>query len=63
MSAEFFLGATQYQIVEASDAGTLADKVDVELSVGGWYLYGNPFCVAPGPDQYLIWSQALVRVD
>jgi len=60
--SEIFKEAKQYQMITEVDPGTLSDKVDTELSMG-WHLFGSPMCAIPGPDEYPIWSQALVRVD
>lgn len=61
MSIEYHVLASRYQIVEATDAGVLADLVDEELSLG-WTLYGNPMCVSRGTG-FMKWSQALIRTS
>jgi hypothetical protein len=51
-----------YLVVEASSIGSLVEQV-ISLTDEGWSLLGSHQVCAPGPDEYLTWSQTLVLLN
>jgi hypothetical protein len=51
-----------YLVVESTSISALVEQV-INMTDEGWSLLGSHQVCAPGPDEYLTWSQTLVLLN